>query len=130
MGMSCDPTKGSAIGFQPYFVIPLILSWLLLWTEGADHAKTGRRAFAVFAPLALVVLAFPGPSANLSQARYLAMPHDSIGSPIQITAVLLIAYFTYLWLRGIRLAEAGILVCLGILAIVDRSTVDLETLAP
>jgi hypothetical protein len=129
MSMSFDPTKGSAIGFQPYFVIPLILSWLLLWTEGADQSKPGRRVFAVLAPLVLVLLAFPGTSANLSQALYIAMLHDSIGSPIQITAALLIAYFTYLRLRGIRLAEAGILVCIGILAIVDRSTVNLETLA-
>lgn len=130
MSMSFDPTKGSAIGFQSYFIIPLILSWLLLWNEGADQSKPARRGFAVCAPLALVVLAFPGSGANLSQARYLAMLHDSIGSPIQITAALLIVYFVYLWLRGIRLAEAGILVCLGILALVDGSTVNLETIAP
>jgi hypothetical protein len=130
MSMSFDPTKGLASGFQPYFVIPLVLSWLLLWVEGADHAKPGRPAFAVFAPVVLIVSAFPGPSANPSQARYIAMLQDSAGSPIQITALLLIAYFFYLWLRGIRLAEVGILICLGMLAIVDRSTVDLKTLAP
>jgi hypothetical protein len=130
MTMSFDPTKGLASGFQPYFVIPLVLSWLLLWAEGADHAKPGRPAFAVFAPLLLIVLAFPGASANPSQARYLTMLQDSIGAPIQITGILLIAYFAYLWLRGIRLAEVGILICLGMLAVVDRSTVDLKTFAP
>jgi hypothetical protein len=58
------------------------------------------------------------------------MLQASAGSPIQITAMLLIAYFAYLWMRGIRLAEVGILGCLVILAFADRSTVDWKTFAP
>jgi hypothetical protein len=55
---------------------------------------------------------------------------DTVGSPIQITAALLIAYYVYAWSRGIRLAEAGLLFAFGVLAVVDKHTVDLHTLAP
>jgi hypothetical protein len=130
MTMSFDPTKSPASGFQLYFLIPLILSWLLLWTEGADHAKPGRQFVAVVAPLLLLLLAFPGPGMSVAQVRYLDLLGDSIGSPIQVTAALLIVYFAYLWSRGIHFAEAGLLTCLGVLAFVDRYTVDLKTIAP
>ena len=43
MSMSFDPTKGMVSGFRLYFVIPLLLSWILLWVEGADHSKPWMR---------------------------------------------------------------------------------------
>jgi hypothetical protein len=129
ISMSFDPTKSAATGFQAYFLIPLILSWLLLWTEGADYGKSGRQLFAVAAPLLLLLLALPGPGKSVSQTRYIELLQDAIGSPIQVTAGLLIVYFAYLWGRGIRLAEAGLLMCLGVLAFVDRHTVDLKTVS-
>jgi hypothetical protein len=101
-----------------------------LWTEGADHSKPGRKLFAVAAPLALLVLAFPGQRASVAEARYLELLQSVIGSPIQITAAMLVAHFVYLWSRGIRLAEAGVLFALSVLAVVDKHTLDLRTLAP
>jgi hypothetical protein len=129
MSMSFDPTKGLESGLQLYVVVPLLLSWQLLWTEGADHSKPGRKLFAVVAPLALLALALPGQGGSVGQSRYLELLQDSIGSPIQITAALLIAYYVYVWSRGIRLAEAGVLLAFGVLAFVDKHTVDLDTLA-
>jgi hypothetical protein len=130
MSMSFDPTKGLASGFQLYVVVPLFLSWHLLWTEGADHTKPGRKLFAIVAPLALLALALPGQGGSLGEMRYLELLQDRIGSPIQVTAALLIAYYVYVWSRGIRLAEAGLLFAFGVLSIVDKHTVDLFTLAP
>lgn len=130
MSMSFDPTKGLASGFQLYVVVPLLLSWILLWTEGADHSKPGRKLVAVTVPLALLALALPGQRASVTEARYLELLQDTIGSPIQVTAALLIAYYVYVWSRGIRLAEAGLLLTFGVLAVVDKQTVDLHTLAP
>jgi len=130
ISMSFDPTKSAASGFQLYFLIPLALSWLLLWTEGADQSKPGRQFIAVVAPLSLLPFALPGPGSSLTQMRYLDLLRSSIGSPIQVTASLLVCYFVYLWYRGIRAAETGLLVCLGVLAFVDPFTVDLKTLAP
>jgi hypothetical protein len=101
-----------------------------LWTEGADYAKPGRKFFAVVAPLALLALALPGQGGSVGEMRYLELLQDSVGSPIQITAALLIAYYVYVWSRGIRLAEAGLMLTFGVLAIVDKHTVDLLTLAP
>src|SRR4029078_11721375 len=97
--MSLAPTKSPASGFQLYFLIPLILSWLLLWTEGADHSKPGRPFVEVFAPFLLRLLAFPGPGTSVAQVRYLDLLGDSIGSPIQVTAALLIVYFGVSWAR-------------------------------
>ena len=130
MSMSFDPTKGLASGLQLYVVVPLLLSWHLLWTEGADHSKPGRKLFAVAAPLALLALALPGQGGSVGETRYLELLQDAIGSPIQITAALLIGYYVYVWSRGIRLAEVGLLITFGLLAVVDRHTTDLHTLAP
>jgi hypothetical protein len=130
LSMAFDPTKGLASGFQLYFLVPLLLSWLVLWFEGADLAKPGRKQIAVVAPLALLALALPGPSGTLAEDRYLRLLQNAAGSPIQITAALLIAYFAYLRLRGIREAEFGLLLTLGGLAFVDVNTVDLQTLTP
>ena len=130
MSMSFDPTKGLASGFQLYMVVPLLLSWHILWTEGADHAKPARRMFAAVAPLMLLAFALPGRGSSFGQARYLELLQDAVGSPIQITAALLIAYYVYIWARGVRLAEVGLTLNLGVLAVVDNHTVDLHTLAP
>jgi hypothetical protein len=129
LSLAFDPTKGLASGFQLYFLVPLLLSWLLLWVEGADHSKPGRKTIAVAAPLALVPLALPGPAVSLAEDRYLQLLTSALGSPIQIAACLLVAYFVYIWLRGIREAEFGLLLTLGGLAFVDAQTVNLDTLS-
>jgi hypothetical protein len=129
LSLAFDPTKGLASGFQLYFLVPLLLSWLLLWVEGADHSKPGRKATAVAAPLALLPLALPGPSTSFAEDRYLQLLQGSLGSPIQIAAYLLIVYFVHLWVRGIRQAELGLLLMLGGLAFFDKYTVDFETLS-
>jgi hypothetical protein len=130
MSMAFDPTKGDASGFQLYFLVPFVLSWILLWFEGSDQSKSESRFLAAILPLMLLVMALPGASASASQARYLELLQAAIGSPIQITAALLIAYYTYLWLRGNRSAELGLLAALGVLAMVDERTVNIDTLAP
>jgi hypothetical protein len=130
VSMSFDPTKTFATGFQAYFFIPLFLSWILLWVEGADHSKSGRQAVAVIAPLSLLLLALPGATNTLAQQRYLDLLQNAAGSPIQVTAALLIAYFVCIWIRGIHGAEAGLLICLSVLAVADSDTLDLETIAP
>ena len=83
MSMSFDPTKGLASGLQLYVVVPLLLSWHLLWTEGADHSKPGRKLFAVAAPLALLALALPGQGGSVAETRYLriAARHSRFADP-------------------------------------------------
>ncbi|HEX2475588.1 MAG TPA: hypothetical protein VHK01_12625, partial [Lacipirellulaceae bacterium] len=56
LSLAFDPTKGLASGFQLYFLVPLLLSWIMLCVEGADLAKPGRKMIAVVAPLALLAL--------------------------------------------------------------------------
>src|SRR5262249_15816669 len=121
--------KGLGSGFQLYFLVPLLLSWQFLWVEGADRSKPSRRLFAVVAPLALLALALPGPSVSLTQEVYLQLLQGPVGSPIPITAALLIGYFAYLGWRRVRLAEIGLLAVLGVMTFVDRHTIDLHTLS-
>jgi hypothetical protein len=72
----------------------------------------------------------PGQSLSRAEARYLELLQNAIGSPIEITAVLVLAYMLYLRWRGARAAEVGILAAIGTLAVVDQNTVDLNSLTP
>ena len=129
---SFDPTKGGfTTGFQAYFLIPLVLSVVLITAENCIGRRT-RRPWIRFTvlPLLLFGWSLPGLPDTVAQARYLNVLQTSIGSPIQITAVLLIAYFTYLLFRRLQSAEWGILTCLGVLSIVDHNTLNLGSLAP
>ena len=129
---SFDPTKGGfTTGFQAYFLIPLVLSIILITAEnciGRRNHKPWIRFIVL--PLFLFGWSLPGSPDTVAQARYLSVLQDSIGSPIQITAVLLIAYFVYLLFKRLQSAEWGILISLGVLSITDHNTLDLHTLAP
>lgn len=127
---SFDPTKGFTSGFQGYFLIPTLLAAILVYAEGSIQRGDGRSWWRlVLSPLALLVLALPGAPQSFAQQRYLDLLQEALGSPVQITASLLLVYFAYLLARGVRSAEWGLLASLGVLSIVDRSTLDLNTLA-
>jgi len=125
---SFDPTRGFNSGIQPYFLIPLMLSWILLWAENGFDRNNSRPCWRfILVPFGLFALSLPGMPESVVQARYLNLLQDSIGSPIQITAVLLIFYSIYLLLKGLRTAEWGLLATLGVLSFVDSETLDINT---
>jgi len=127
---SFDPTKGFNSGFQPYFLIPLLLSVILIVAETSVRRRDSRPWWRfVLSALSLFVLSLPGVPASVAQGRYLELLQGAVGSPIQITAVLLIVYFAYLLSRGIRAAEWGMLLSLGVMSVVDHNTLDINTLA-
>ena len=126
---SFDPTKGFRSGFQGYFLIPLLLAVLLIMAENCIGRSSQRPWWRfIVLPLSTLALALPGTPHSKAQARYLDLLQETIGSPIQIAAVLLIAYFVYLLCKGVKTAEWGILVSLGVLSFVDHDTVNLRTL--
>lgn len=128
ISLSFEPTKGFMTGFQAYFLIPLVYAWLLLWFESAAGRPTAW--VPAMLPLALVAMAFPGAPASVAQLRYLALLRDTVGSPIQITLVLLVLHFAYLWARRVRAGEIGLLASLCGLAVVDSQTIAWGALAP
>lgn len=127
---SFDPTKGFTSGFQGYFLIPTLLAALLVLAEASVRRGDGRSWWRlVLAPLPLLALALPGVPKSFAQQRYLELLQEAVGSPVQVTAILLLVYFAYLLARGVRNAEWGLLASLGVLSVVDRHTLDLNTLS-
>ena len=125
---SFDPSKGFGSGFQLYFLIPLLLAIFLVIAENCLGLWSPRKLWRLIAtPLGLLALALPGRPQTAVQTRYLDLLQETVGSPIQITAVLLLCYFCYLLLRRVRTAEWGILVSLAVLSVADHNTVDLRS---
>ncbi|MEQ8618493.1 MAG: hypothetical protein RIB44_18125 [Lacipirellulaceae bacterium] len=127
---SFDPTKGFTSGFQAYFLVPMLLAVMLLLAVSTVRRGDGRSWWRfVVAPLVLIALALPGAPQSVSQARYLELLQEALGSPVQITATLLLAYFVFLLVLGLRNAEWGILASLAVFSVVDRQTLGLNMLA-
>jgi hypothetical protein len=127
ISFSFESTKGFMSGFQAYFLVPLVYVWLLLWFESVS----GRPAawLPAMAPLVLVALALPGSPATVAEMRYLALLRGAAGSPVQIVLWLLVAHFAYVWMRGVRWGEWGLLGALCGLAIVDERSLRWDGLA-
>lgn len=131
MSMSFDNALGFAAGLEPYAFIPLALAWFVVCFEGTHGAHRPQQAStAVVAPLGLLLFALPGANGSPAQQHYLTILGESLGSPIQVAAVLLMIYYVYLWLRGVRAGEAGVFAALGVLSITDSATLSIDRLAP
>ena len=126
---SFDPTKGFNSGFQPYFLIPLFLSIIVITAESCIRQRENRTwTRFVVAPFLVAFFSFPGQPVTIVQARYLSLLQESIGSPAQITAMLLIGYFVYLMIRRVRAADWGLAASIGMLSVVNHNTLDLQTI--
>ena len=62
-------------------------------------------------------------------AQFLARFSHTVGSPAQVTVVGLAIFYAIAWIRGMRLGEIGLVVCIGLFSVVDRQTTSLETLS-
>jgi hypothetical protein len=129
LSLSFEAGDGIDAAWQPYFLTPLLLAAAVLVMEmGVVHANRWAVRIAMIAPLATLLTAFPGSGSNPIQNRFLVTLIDSIGGPAQLTLVCLSTFYLLAWLRKIRLAEAGLVACLLLSAIVDHQTVSLATL--
>jgi hypothetical protein len=130
LSMVYEPTNGADVGWQPYFLAPLVLCWAILFVEGGvKHGNRRLARIAALAPLGLVLIAFPGSPDNPPQQRFLEMLGDSVGSPTFVTFVLLAAFSAYALIRGVRQAEFGLTACVLAFVFVDQQTVGWQTLA-
>lgn len=129
LSYSFDPTKGFKTGFQAYFLVPLLLSIVVLAAEACVRRGDGKPWWRfVLTPFLAVTLSFPGQPNSGAQSRYLELLQETIGSPIQITAVLLVVYFGYLMMKGLRTADWGLVVSLGIFSVASQETLELRSL--
>lgn len=119
-----------ASSFQPFFLLPLCFAGAFLFLElsiAAKHATA--RDLALVAPLGFVALAMTSEALNPVAAQFLATFSHTIGSPAQVTVAGLAIFYAIAWIRGMRLGEIGMLVCIALFSIVDRQTTSLDTLA-
>lgn len=121
--------KGYAGGFQGYFAIPLLLvGSVLLWELSRLRHRRLLEAFMRWMPVGLIALAMPGPGHSAAHIHFLAMLTQSIGAPVVITIILLLAYYSYLYGRGERRVTTIVIGLLLFGAFVDHDTVGWTTL--
>jgi hypothetical protein len=131
LSRSFEAAGGTDAAWQPYFLAPLMMAAAVLLMElGIVHRRRWAMWVATFTPMTLLLTAFPGSGSNEVQAEFLSMLRDSIGCPARLTLICLAGFYLLAWLRNIRLAEAGLVICLLLSAVVDHQTVGLSTLVP
>ena len=114
--------------FQPFFLLPLLLSSVLLLLElGIAGGSSATCNAALAAPLGLFLLALPGQGSNPIAARFLATLSSTLGSPVQWTLVGSAIFYAMAWLRGLRWGEIGLIVCASVLAVVNERTSSLTS---
>jgi hypothetical protein len=114
--------------FGGYYLVPFFLAVLILLLEASIRGTLPRlqRMTLLAAPL-LLVLSLPG-DGNRTYLRFLGMLQANAGSPVWMTLVALVAFYTYGHLRRVRFSETGALTSLVLLCFVGRNTIDWSTL--
>jgi hypothetical protein len=130
LSVSFQVGQVSDIGFRSYFLIPLGLATAILLFELATAAnnQTMRRV-ALWTPLALLLVAFPGSGGNRIAIDFLHDLCRRVGSPAQLTLAGLVVFYGIAWARGLSIAQWGVIGCLMASAWIDTKTVSLSTLA-
>jgi hypothetical protein len=112
----------------PYFLVPLALAILVLLLEVGLVSGNRRivRRMTSFAPL-MLLLAVPW-SDGIVFREFFQVFVSTIGSPLWWTCWILLAFYLWAWLRGVRVAAQLGLAVGALLAIVGPRTVDIDTL--
>jgi hypothetical protein len=119
-----------ASSFQPFFLLPLCFAGAFLFLELSIAAKNATaRDLALVAQLGFVALAMTSKSLNPVAAQFLMTVSHTVGSPAQMTVVGLAIFYAIAWIRGMRLGEIGLVVCIGLFSVIDRQTTSLDTLS-
>jgi hypothetical protein len=112
----------------PYFLVPLALAILVLLLEVGLVSGNRRvvRRVTSFAPL-MLLLAGPWSDGKVFR-EFFQVFVSTIGSPLWWTCWILLAFYLWAWLRGVRLAAQLGLAAGALLVVVGPRTVDLDTL--
>jgi hypothetical protein len=117
------------ISFQPYFLIPLGLVTAFLLLELATTADcVALRRIALGLPLGLLLVAFPGDGRNKVAADFLNDLCQHLGSPAQIAMAGLIGFYFVAWIRGVQVAEWGVMSGLAATAWISSQTISLTSI--
>ena len=91
--ISFDPTKGAGNCFQPYFLIPLVLVWAVIFVEGGVVQRS-RWALAagLLLPWLALALGYAGSGNSTADAAFLADLRRTLGTPPQLAVWSVLAF--------------------------------------
>lgn len=123
------PVTAMYSAFGGYFLIPFLLAALVLLLEiGIVENKPRLRNGVLIAAAFLPLLAIPLRTADPVHATFLAEFMATLGSPIYLTILGLLAFYFVAWCRGLRWAEVGVTAMLLSLTVVGPLTLGEATL--
>lgn len=121
-----DVEWDSTFGF--YYLLPFGFAVLLVLAEMGFVERSPRLQNTVFwGPVLLVVLALPNHRGHSYQA-FLSDVASSVGAPLWLTVLGSLGFYAYLWIRGSKRAEWGVVAMLGLGAFVGPTTLRLTEL--
>lgn len=127
--VSFEIGKGVSGSFQPYFLMPLCVAWGVLMLEiGRTRRHFATLAFGLVLPLFGLAISFPGYGNGAVQIEFQNRLMAGLGSPAQIAVFALLAFYSWAWLRKVRLAEGFLVGTLLVAALISATTIDLSSL--
>lgn len=117
--------------FSPYFLAPVLFAAAVLLLEaGIQGSRRAVQTVAMWLPVLIAGLSFPGMGRNAADAEFIARLLETVGSPAWWSLMAAFAFYGVAALRGVSGAQRCAVYSIAALAIVDRgSTVDWHTLS-
>lgn len=129
--MAFEPYKGSAVGFQPYFLTPLVLvAAILILEAGITNHSRGAQVVGLLLPALAIGMSVSGDQFNPVALRYVTLLIDAVASPLRLALVASGAFYAVLWRRGFGLGEIGLVACLALASVVGPNTTTFDHLDP
>lgn len=114
--------------WAPYFLVPVLLAVLWLFLESALTGGRRERVHLLLAAAPAVTLLTPRPGRETVTAEFYDAVTASLGSPVWLTLLLVIAFLFAARLRGVREAGTGAAIAALALLVVHPDTVGPSTL--
>ena len=130
LGLSFLPVLGMESPFGLYSLVTFFIPICVLMIELALVSRGIRaRVFALLMPLLMILFSFASRDPNPVYREVLDMVMAAVGSPLRMAVIAGVIVYACAWLRGLREAEAGIVLALLVAATVRGTTVDVNTLS-
>ncbi|MHC4253767.1 MAG: hypothetical protein ACYS9X_32025, partial [Planctomycetota bacterium] len=127
--LSFYPAYRMITPFGLYLLAPIILASAVLMLElGITERVAWIRKAALALPLVALVVSFPGAGGDRCYGEFRDLITAGLASPGLIATLGAAAFYVFAWIRRERLAEAGLMVSLGVLSVVGRGTVGTGTM--
>ncbi len=132
LSLSLYWVKGMDTPFGLYFLVPMVLSAAVLLLEvGRARRNHAVQTIALLTAFAAILIAFPGSGGSEVYREFLSqVVLPKFGSPVAIATLGVVLFSLYAWLRGVRYAEAGLIVSCILATVTGGGTVNLHTLVP